>query len=215
MLRVTQIPHVLEQLTNSRPAHPNLPGGGIQQGRVLGAILMTRHGALLGSSGFSQTDDSNPMPTAKIMGAIVSNVWGEYASGIAPAAAVQAASPPQAAADEAPIKRNSESRASSISRESGGGGSFSSGNVVSSAGVGLGEVAMGSAWSAGAEGRLDVLMLDLEHGQVAVAGMCGGAYLLCAYADDTLPVGMLKSKLSALAAFLEESLQQLALPNEQ
>ena len=49
--------------------------------------------------------------------------------------------------------------------------------------------------------------------QVAVAGVCGGAFLLAALADPAFPAGLLKSKLAGLAAYLEEALSQLATPD--
>ena len=83
-----QLPQVLSQLTD--PSKP-VDIDGTSNGRVLGALLMTRHGALLGSSGFDRAamrssvsgGGGEPPPTAKNIGAIVSNVWGEYAGGIA------------------------------------------------------------------------------------------------------------------------------------
>ena len=75
LLRVNELPHVLSQLTAQRPS-PDLPGGALE-GRVLGALLMGRHGALLGSSGFD-ADGFHPSP--KVVSAIVSNVWAEYAT---------------------------------------------------------------------------------------------------------------------------------------
>lgn len=52
----------------------------------------------------------------------------------------------------------------------------------------------------GSSGKLQTLLLDLELGQLAVAGICGGEYLLCAYADPQLQAGMLKVRNADLAA---------------
>lgn len=41
-------------------------------------------------------------------------------------------------------------------------------------------------------GALSVMMLELDSAQIAVAGLCGGAYLLCACAELTVNAGMLK-----------------------
>ena len=46
------------------------------------------------------------------------------------------------------------------------------------------------------------------------AGLCGGNFLLCAYANNELSQGMLKSKLTALAGYLDEQLEQLPTPVE-
>jgi len=35
--------------------------------------------------------------------------------------------------------------------------------------------------------------------KVAVAGLCGGAYLLCAYADTEMPAGLLKVRFLRVA----------------
>lgn len=164
LLRVNELPRVLSQLTTPRPS-PDLPGGEVQ-GRVLGAMLMGQHGALLGSSGFDAPEfqqDAALHPSPKVMSAIVANVWADYAA---------ASSGPQPA----------------------DGGAAAGDNLLANS------------------GNLCTLMLELEHGQLAVAGLCGGDFLLCGYADTLMQPGMLKIKLLRLASFLEESLSQLAAP---
>ena len=175
---------MLAQLTD--PSKPtDLDGTG--SGKVLGALLMTKHGALLGSSGFERAallqqqaavqaklaeeraeaeaeasavgsaaagasssssssssnsssspgsgPGSNELPSAKIIGAIVANVWGEYAGGIARGAQV----------DFDDHQGGDAASSSSLSQ-----GRF--GNEVGTFG----------------EGELQVLLLELEYGQIAV-----------------------------------------------
>jgi hypothetical protein len=180
---IHQLPRVLAQLTD--PSKPtDLDGTG--SGKVLGALLMTKHGALLGSSGFERAallqqqaavqaklaeeraeaeaeasavgsaaagassssssssnsssspgsgPGSNELPSAKIIGAIVANVWGEYAGGIARGAQV----------DFDDHQGGDAASSSSLSQ-----GRF--GNEVGTFG----------------EGELQVLLLELEYGQIAV-----------------------------------------------
>mmetsp|Transcript_9649 Transcript_9649/g.17328 ORF Transcript_9649/g.17328 Transcript_9649/m.17328 type:complete len:177 (+) Transcript_9649:58-588(+) len=171
LLRVKELPHVLGQLTEARPM-PALPGGA-PQGRVLGAMLMSRHGALLGSSGFDAVEFEAPdavHPSPKVMSAIVSNIWAEYAVGNA------------AAHDNT---NNSD------------------GGVVSAA------MDDGASGEEGAAGSFQTLLLELQHGHLAVVGICGGDYLLCAYADDKLQPGLLRIKIGSLAGYLNESLRHL------
>mmetsp|Transcript_22063 Transcript_22063/g.49927 ORF Transcript_22063/g.49927 Transcript_22063/m.49927 type:complete len:187 (+) Transcript_22063:241-801(+) len=179
MLRVTQLPIVLGQLTDPRPAHPDLPAGS-NQGRVLGALLMSRHGALLGTSGFDQggTGESTTVPSAKVLAAISSNVWSDFAPGLA----------------------SNSSSGGDIQPPVGGGGL-----THTRGGVGHQSYQGGQ----GGEGQLQVLLLELEQGQVAVAGVCEGRFLLGAYADAALSSGLLKSKMMALVAYLDAELSTL------
>ncbi|KAF0700154.1 Aste57867_9282 [Aphanomyces stellatus] len=64
MIRAKVLPEVLSQIV----------GDGIAA-----ALLMTVDGALLGSVGTMNTENATPVVDTKVVGAIVANVWGEYA----------------------------------------------------------------------------------------------------------------------------------------
>jgi hypothetical protein len=97
-------------------------------------------------------------PSAKTLGAIVSNVWAEFAGGVAPAAAAAHAAGAHAASGSSPANA-----AAAVAAGGGGGVSSSSSNSRgSSGGSGC------SGWAAGKEGVLEVLLLELEYGQVDV-----------------------------------------------
>jgi hypothetical protein len=86
-------------------------------------------------------------PSAHTLGAIVSNVWTEFAGGIAPAAAATAhASGNSYAPGDSPSSTASDSDPSTATTA----GSDSRGG-----------------WAPGSEGALEVLLLELEHGQVS------------------------------------------------
>ena len=55
--------------------------------------------------------------------------------------------------------------------------------------------------------HLDFLLIDCEGGKVAIKPVAN--LLLCVYCNDSVGVGMLKKKITALAAHLDQPLAQL------
>ena len=81
-------------------------------------------------------------PSPKVMSAIVSNIWAEYAAGNAPA-----------------LDNNNN-------------------NVMD--GVVAAAMDNNASGEEGAAASFHTLLLELQHGHLAVVGICGGDYLLCA-----------------------------------
>ena len=54
---------------------------------------------------------------------------------------------------------------------------------------------------------MQTLLLELQHGHLAVVGICD--FLLCGYADTKLQPGLLKIKVLALAKHLQDSLKEI------
>lgn len=58
------------------------------------------------------------------------------------------------------------------------------------------------------EDTLESIVLDCENGTVAIAQVAG--LLLCLYANETVPLGMLMEKTRKLAQYLEGPLKEIA-----
>ena len=58
------------------------------------------------------------------------------------------------------------------------------------------------------QGALSCLLLECEHGRLAISAV-GSSFILACCSDEAVPFGMLKAKVDALHSFLHSELSQI------